>query len=187
MKTLALLLTMLVATPAAARDFGTYDGFTVVASEADSETAEGGFCGMLKDGYEGAGSSRLLVYRFLEHPDSVAVSVDNYNWTTVKGKEYEVQFHLDDYYYDRTAIGTEDTIRKGLMGVFPASDFLPVFGKSAGFKITMGDTTVDNLSLRGSGAAVDALNRCWQYLRGDQAVKIAKRDKFKHIPKDPFK
>lgn len=187
MRSTVLLLGLLLATPASARDFGTYDGFSVAASEADSETAEGGFCGMLKDGYEGAGSSRLMIFRYLEYPDSVAASVDNYNWTTVKGKEYEVKFHLGEYYYDRTAVGTQDSIRKGLMGVFPASDFLPVFAKAPGFKITMGDTTVDNLSLTGSGAAVDALNRCWQYLRADQAVKIAKRDKFKHIPKDPFK
>jgi hypothetical protein len=187
MKKVVLLLSLVVATPVAARDFGTYGGFTVGSTEADPETAEGGFCGMMKDGYEGAGSSRLMVFRYLKYPDSVAAVVDNYNWSTVKDKEYEVKYHLGGYYYERTAIGTEDSIRKGLMAIFPASDFLPTFAKADGFKVTMNDITVDNLSLTGSGAAVDAFNRCWQYIRADQAVKQARRDRFKHIPKDPFK
>lgn len=189
MKKIGVVLTSLLlsATPAVARDFGTYGGFSISASEADDETAEGGFCGLMKDSYEGAGSSRLMMFRYLEYSDRVVVVVDNYNWSTVKDKEYEVKYHLGDFYYDRTAMGTEDSIRKGLMAMFPADDFLPTFAKADGFKITRGDTTVDNLSLTGSGGAVEAFNRCWQYLRADQSVKQAKRDKFKHIPKDPFK
>jgi hypothetical protein len=188
MKKIAFFISVLLMTsPAQSREFGTFNGFTVAASEADEETAEGGFCGIIKDDYEGPGSSRLLLFRYLENPDVVAVVVDNFNWSIAKGDQHEVRYLLGDFFYDRTAVGTVDSYRKGLLAIFPADDFLPTFARSGSIMITKGDTTVDHLSLTGSSNAVDAFGRCWQYVRADQAVKQAKRDRFKTIPKDPFK
>lgn len=175
-----------LASSAEARDFGTVGGFEISARESDADTPNSGFCAMLEE-YEGAGDTRLVILRYLKDPTKVAIIIDNYNWSIVKDQEYEVKYLLGQYYYDRTALGVEDSIRKGLLTFFPADDFLPTFAKSDGFKVQKGETTVDNLDLKGSGVAVAAFDRCWTYLRSDEAVKQRERDRFKNIPKDPFK
>jgi hypothetical protein len=182
----ATVAAMIVMSPLMARDFGTAGGFDISAQESDAEKPNSGFCGMLEE-YEGSGDTRLLLFRYLSNPDMIVVVVDNYNWSIKEGEEHEVEYRLGGSYYDRKAVGTEDSIRKGLMSAFPASEFLPLFAKSSNFKVTKGDVTVDSLSLKGSGAAVEAFDRCWTYLRGDEAAKQRERDRFSHIPKDPFK
>ena len=176
----------LIASTAQAREFGSPGGFDIAASESAADEPNGGFCGMVEE-WEGPGDTRLIVFRYLKEPDMVAVIIDNYNWSIKKDEEYKVQYHLADKYFDRTAVGTEDSIRKGMLSFFPAANFLALFAKSNNFKVTKDDMTVDSLSLKGSGLAVDGFNRCWTYLRADEAAKQRERDRYSHIPKDPFK
>lgn len=169
-----------------ARDFGTVGGFDIVARESDAETANTGAC-IMSEEYEGAGDTELSVVRSLKNPVLVVVIVTNYNWSIKDSEDYELSYHMGDYYYDRSASGYQDGIRKGFSAAFPAEDFLPNFAKSTNFRIKKGDTTVDSLSLDGSSAAVQAFNRCWAYVKNDEAAKQRERDRFSHIPKDPFK
>jgi protein TonB len=182
----AFALAVMSVAPCQARSFGTAGGFDIVAKESDPDKANSGYCGMLEE-YEGAGETRLILFRYLDKPDLVAVLIDNYNWSVKKDEEYRVEYILADSYYERTALGTEDSIHKGLIAFFPASDFLPRFARSGSLKVRKGDVMVDSLSLKGSGVAVDAFHRCWAYLRGDESAKQRERDRFAHIPKDPFR
>jgi hypothetical protein len=169
-----------------ARDFGTAGGFDIVAQESDAETPNTGAC-IMSEEYEGTGDTELSVVRSLKNPALVAVIVTNYNWSIKDGEEHQLSYHMGGYYYDRVASGYQEGIRKGFTAVFPADDFLPTFAKSTNFRIKKGDTTVDSLSLDGSSAAVQAFNRCWAYVKNDEAAKQRERDRFSHIPKDPFK
>ncbi len=180
----AIVVTM--ASPVVARDYGTVGGFDIMSSDNDPETPNVGSCIMTTE-YQGAGDTRLRILRQLKDPDVIGVLVDNTNWSIKDGESHKVSYHLDRFYYERTAGGFEEGGRKGLVAAFPADDFLPTFGKSSGFRIRKGDTTVDSLDLDGSGVAVQAFNRCWANLKADEAVKQRERDRFKHIPKDPFK
>lgn len=167
------------------RDFGEHGGYQVFAFEGTSETDQGG-CAMAEDDFEGPGGSRLRVYRYVARPDQVAVTVDNYNWSIVKDRDYKVRYDFDEYYYEREATGTVNGIHKGLLAGFPASQFLSTFAKSSRIHIYMGDTVVDKLSLDGSAAGAAAFARCWTYIQADARAKARERARWDSIPKDPF-
>lgn len=182
----AATIAMSVATSAVARDYGTVGGFEIFSSDNDPETPNVGSCIMTAE-YQGAGDTRLRILRQLKDPGSIGVLIDNTNWSIKDDEQYQVSYHLGEFYYNRIAVGFEEGIRKGLVAKFPAEEFLPTFAKSSGFRVRKGETNVDSLNLDGSGIAVQAFNRCWANLKADEAVKQRERDRFKHIPKDPFK
>jgi hypothetical protein len=173
------------AAPANARNFGEHGGYEVVAIESTSETDRGG-CVMAEDDFEGPGGTRLRLFRFLKDPTLIAVSVENYNWTSKKDEEYELKYQFDAYYYDRTARGTVDGIYHGFTVVFPYDDFSKTFAASNHLHIYRGDTVVDKLSLNGSAAGLAAFERCWNYVVADDAALARERARWKDIPKDPF-
>lgn len=179
------LAALLSAGPAAAREFGDHGGYDVAAVESTSETDKG-FCAMAEDDFEGPGGSRLRIYRYLDSPDAVIVTVDNYNWSTKQDQRYEVSYDLGEFSYERKAKGFVDSIHKGLMAAFPADDFLPIFAKSDFLILWMDDDIVDKLSLEGTTAATAAFAKCWAYLQADEREKQRERDRWKTIPKDPF-
>lgn len=50
----------------------------------------------------------------------------------------------------------------------------------------MGDTLVDSLALKGSAAAISMVDRCLNAMRAVQAAGEHERQRFAHIPDDPF-
>ena len=141
---------------------------------------------MAEDDFEGPGGTRLRLFRYVAHPDMVAVTLDNYNWTTKDEEEYELKYQFDEYYYDRTATGTVDGIHHGFVAFFPYTDFMDTFAKSTYLHVYKGDTAVDKLSLEGSAAGRAAFERCWTYAVADDNAKTRERNRWKDIPKDPF-
>jgi TonB family protein len=180
-----LALSLALATSAVAKDFGEHGGYEVVALESTSET-DPAACVMAEDDFEGPGGTRLRLFRYANHPELVAVTVDNYNWTAKNDEKYELSYRFDKYYYDRTASGTVDGNYHGFVAVFPYSDFMDTLAKSGHLHIYTGDTIVDKLSLEGSAAGRAAFERCWTYLIADEKAKARERARWQDIPKDPF-
>jgi len=172
--------------PACAKIFGELGGFDVQANESDAETPNSGSCIMMNE-YEGPGDTQLVITRYLNNPDIVVVTSLNYNWSTKNDQKYKLRYEIDDFYYERETMGFSYGGKKGFMAGFPSDDFLPTFASGTTFRIFKDDSTVDRLSLTNSAAAVAGFNRCWQYLKADEALKQKERNRFKGIEKDPFK
>lgn len=142
------------------------------------------YCGLGLE-YEGKGDTQLLVSKYLD--GRVILMVTNYGWSAKKGQAYELEFHLDDAVFSGgKAIGTGESYeRRGFVTGFGA-DFFPTFVKASGLKIFLGETLVDNLSLKGSAAASAVLERCLAKLRSQRAAIEREKQRFAHIPDDPF-
>lgn len=181
----AALLLAAMASQTVAKDFGEHGGYQVVAVEGTSK-ADRGACVMAEDDFEGPGSTRLRLFRYLERPELLAVTVENYNWTAKEGEDYDLSYQFDKFYYDRTAKGEVDGIYHGFTAIFPYSDFIGTFSKSTYLHVYKGDTVVDKLSLSGSAAGRAAFDRCWAYVVADDKAQARERARWDDIPKDPF-
>lgn len=175
-----------VAAGAQARNFGEAGGYEVVAIESTSEKGGDGACVMAEDDFEGPGSTRLRLFRYLENPDLIWVTVSNYNWTAKKDQQYQLRYEFDEVEYEREAFGIEDSIHKGFAAGFPYTDFMKHMARSSRLHIYMGDTLVDKLSMDGSAAGAALFSRCWTYLQADERAKARERARWQDIPKDPF-
>lgn len=128
--------------------------------------------------YEGDVFVRVA-YDFGEN--SVLFTVTNPAWESVKmGERYKVlmKFSNGEEWPDTSAWGlrtdSSETRLTGLQMHLDGEDFLPDFAASAAVSITMGDTRLAVLSLKGTRLVAQRLSRC--------AV-----DGFKRYPPDPFK
>lgn len=181
---------LLVAHPSHARDFGEHGGYDVAGIETTGETSEKasrGYCAMREE-FKGPGSTRLTLMRNVESPDMIFLTVDNWHWSIREDADYDgVTYAFSSgRYYERKAVGVIDSIHKGLLAAFPYAEFISEFRKAKYIDIHRKDTVVDELSLEGSGAATLAFERCWTYLRAQDAAKLREWKKLEHIPTDPF-
>lgn len=162
--------------PAQARDWPSTAGWDIV--EGDT------FCGMMMD-YDGKGSTQLLIGKNLD--GSATVIVTNYGWSAQKGEKYDLSFHLDQHVFGPgKALGTGESYeRKGFIARF-GTDFFPALASASGFKAYLGETVVDNLSLRGSSAALAKVDQCLASVRAVTAAAERERQRFAYIPDDPF-
>lgn len=179
-------LMAVAATPSFAEDkyFGEHGGYQVAGFTSTSDRAAG--CIMTEE-FEGPGDTRVHIVRNADTPENVWMTVENYNWTTKKDAEYEnVSYQFDDGAYDRTALGTVSSIYHGLLAGFPRKDFLDTFSKATYLHIYREKTLVDKLNMSGSAAARSAFDRCWSWMKIADAAVVKERNRYNHIPKDPF-
>lgn len=160
--------------PAHAKDWPTTGGWDI------GETDNG--CGMSME-YEGEGDTRVI---FLKRTDGGAgMAVDNYGWSAKPDQKYELTFWLDREAYTGPAMGTASSGRKGFVATFGA-DFARDFARASSFRIYLGDTLVDHLSLDGTAAALAVVDRCVAGVARRLAAEAREKAKLAHIPKDPF-
>lgn len=182
----ALGLVAFTAAPAAAQSkyFGEHGGYEVVGFTSTADKAAA--CVMTEE-FEGPGDTKVHIIRNTATPDIVWMTVENYNWTTKKGEEYEnVVYRFNDGEYDRTATGTVNSIYHGLLSGFPGKEFLDTFAKATYLHIYREQTVVDKLNMLGSASARAAFDRCWSWVRIADAAVVKERNRYNHIPKDPF-
>jgi len=162
--------------PALARDWPTTAGWEVF--EGDD------YCGMALE-YDGKGDTVLSVAKRLD--GDALVIVTNYAWSAKKGEAYDLKFYVGDQVFSGgKSIGTGESYeRKGFVTLFGA-DFFPAFASGTSFKVYKGDTLVDSLSLVGSASASTMVGRCLAHVRGLRAAEERERNRFAHIPDDPF-
>lgn len=142
------------------------------------------YCGLGLD-YEGKGETRLTVAKNLD--GSALMIVTNYGWSAKKGEKYDLDFYVGmTKFSGGTSIGTGESYeRKGFATKFDSS-FLPAFAGASSFKVYMGETLVDSLRLQGSGAALHVVDQCVSSIRAVKAAQERERQRFAHIPDDPF-
>lgn len=147
-----------------------------------SETEDG--CGMLTT-FEGSGSTQVAF--FLEADGSSGILVSNEAWSAVQGKKYELSYLLNGSTYSGNSVGSDDGSgsRKGFVAKF-GPDFASDFEKATGLTIMKGDVVVDDLSLRGSAAALAVLRRCVTEVSARLAAESRERARLAHIAGDPF-
>ena len=135
--------------------------------------------------YEGKGDTELLVGKRLDG-DAVVI-VKNYGWSPTKDVKYELQFFVGAQAFGGGAsIGVgENYEKRGFVTNF-GPDFFTAFAAGSSFKIYKGDTLVDSLQLKGSAAALAVVDRCLNSMRAVKAAAERERQRFSHIPDDPF-
>ena len=141
-------------------------------------------CIMLEE-YEGEGSTNFaLVIR--DPAQNTYVMVTNYRWSDEDDRQYELRYQLGEWVHTLPSYGIEqDIIRKGFVTVV-GHEFLSDFAKADDIEIFNGATLVDDLSLDGSAAALDVLERCRTELSRDIEEERRNRERLQHIPVDPF-
>lgn len=170
------LAAALAAGGAQARDWPSAGGWDL----GEAETA----CGMMMD-YEGEGETTLIV--LLGVDGEVGLTLTNYNWSTEEGRVYEdFAYHLSDASYSGgKALGVKADYKKGVVTRF-SGEFLKSLAASPYLHIYRGETLVDQLSLKGSSAALAVVRRCVATVAAERAAAQREKDRFSHIPKDPF-
>lgn len=179
---IALLLSafsILVLFPDAARADAEYfakaGGWTVSRHE-DS-------CSMYME-FEGPGSTTLFVAKYLD--GHFVSTVANDNWTASEGQRYKVRYELGgNSYSTEKAPGISLDSSSGFASRF-GSEFEQDFARSSTMYIFLDDQLIDQLSLKGTAAALTLVNRCIGYVRTSQASADRESRRWAAIPKDPF-
>lgn len=135
--------------------------------------------------YEGPGSTKLTLLKKID--GELTLVVTNHNWSAKKGTRYEVDLLLNGKGYGGgAALGYEDGIYKGfLLGVEQA--FEADFASGRSLHVYLGETRIDQLSLAGTTVALASVNRCLDLLREEMAAETRERQRWQHLPADPFK
>ena len=171
---LASTLIMTASTGHADEFYREVGGWSVFRSEG-SESC------LMRMEYEGPGNTEagILVRLDEELEPRYILVVTNENWSAEEDKKYELDIYLDDEAYSANARGTTIGDKKGF-SVFVGRDFVQDFAATNWMEIFLGETRVDDLSLKGTSAALNALDICF-------APVIKEKRRFGHIAKDPFK
>jgi TonB family protein len=140
-------------------------------------------CGMMMD-YAGEGSTDLY---FIEDVDGHSTMiVRNYGWSAKDGETYPLTFWLDRTSFQGEVTGLKAVDGKAGFGIKGNASFRAAFAAASALTITRGETVVDDLSLKGSSAALAAVSRCLTRVKRKLAAEAREKARFAHITKDPF-
>lgn len=181
----ARLLTMLVgatamastsSVPAHAKTWQSPGGWEIIDGDDN--------CAIFRE-YEGKGETRLLVILFAD--GTSAATLSNTGWSASKNETYELAWDVNGMTYTGASVGVGDSYstRKGFAGKF-GGDFVDHIAAGTSLHVYRGDIVVDQLQLDGSGAAVAIAKRCLQTVRANIAAVEREKQRFAHIPDDPF-
>lgn len=139
-------------------------------------------CGAVSE-FEGPGDTIAVL---LKHTDGdVVFQITNHNWTAREGEKYEVAYSLNGFRYSGSAVGTKSGARSGFASPF-GPDFAEDFAKGSSLHVYLGDQRIDQLSLEGTATAVAAVDQCLTKVRATVAAAERERQRYAHLPKDPF-
>lgn len=170
---IALALAALVPLPAAAQElpFG-----WIAKSEAP--------CGALQQ-YAGKGETTLVIVR--QADGGGGIQLTNANWSAVDDRVYDdIWVAIDRTPFDGKVIGVTDASgNHGFMIIVPQA-FFPAFARGTGLHVFRGDQLIDALSLKGSGGAMAAIERCRASEKRDADAAERERKRYERLPDDPF-
>jgi TonB family protein len=178
-KTITSLCVVLAFAPVAARADATYLR-TVGGWEIYQETDS---CYMAME-YEGPGETLLA---FMKNANgTLFLSATNSGWSAEEKKTYDISYELNGTSYSGgKSFGMKNSYRKGFVTTFDPS-FEADFRQGSSLWIYLGDTKIDQLSLKGTGIAMDAVNSCLVRVKAAIAAEAKEKARWEHIPKDPF-
>lgn len=134
-------------------------------------------------------------FNLLWDGDTAYFALTSYDWSAVKGQEYDGFVYFfpksDDIYSGGKTVGyVEGLINKGFLTTF-ASDFLDRI--AADDQLVVGRmpegqemAIVADLNLVGTAAAVAALRRCFTHVERRESARIRRERQNDYISRDPF-
>ena len=170
----------LAAGPSQGREWGEAGGWSIF------EASDGESCGAGLE-YGGKGETSLILVEYLD--GKVGLVISNTGWSIVKGEEYALDYYVNGKAYGGgKSIGTGERyeLRKGFVTIMDPA-FVKDFAAGSGLKIYRDDVLVDSLSLTGTAAAVARVRQCLVHLRAAKSAVERERQRWAHIPDDPFK
>lgn len=173
---LALISLVSTLSPANARTWPKTAGWEVIEDSIS--------CAIWQD-FEGKGTTELLIVLNLD--GSASASLSNLAWSTVDGESYDLSWAVNGSVYSGPAfaIAEKYDVRKGFGAKFEG-EFINDIAKGNSLSVYRGDVLVDDLSLAGTGAAIAMAKRCLQAVKADIAAAEREKQRFAHIPDDPF-
>lgn len=141
-------------------------------------------CAVFRE-FDGKGATHLLVILYVD--GNAAATLSNTGWSASKDETYELAWDVNGNTYAGTAVGVGErySSRKGFAGKF-GGDFVKDIAAGSSLDVYRGDIVVDQLKLDGSGAAIAVAQRCLQTVRATIAAVEREKQRFAHIPDDPF-
>lgn len=176
-KSIAAILCLAIcayAPTAQARYEDSQSGWIIVGDEES--------CGMGSD-FEGPGNTFLTFHKYLDGKTGLTVS--NANWSAKKDTIYPISYVLNGVKFSggiSRGSGTRDPGFVSIMG----TEFEHNFAAGHTLHIYLDDQKIDQLSLAGTSAALASVNRCLAGLRMRLAAEQRERERWAHLPKDPF-
>lgn len=175
---LALLPALLASAPVLAKPgpYAEIGGWTIVR---DSDN-----CAIYME-YEGPGKTELFVSEATD--GQVFLIVLNSGWSAKEGEAYPIRIVLDDTAYasETGAKGVARSYRRGFAFKMPM-EFTDKLARAGDLHVWLGDQRIDQLSLKGSAAAVSSMRRCLGIVRRNLAARKAEEARWAHLPRDPF-
>ena len=173
---LALFLATLPSQALASESYGRVAGWEIVQDDQS--------CGIFME-YEGPGQTRFLFLKTVEGRS--AISVENSGWSAVEGIPYDVGFVLNGSSYGGGKARGSDSSdgHRGFVSVVD-NNFERDLAKGSTLHIILQDKEIDRLSLRGTSAAIDLLNRCLNGVKSRIAAAEKEKRRWSDLPKDPF-
>lgn len=172
MLTLAALAAGLAGTPAPAYPLDV-SGWLVV-ERADA-------CVMGTD-FAGPGNTSVLVHKKMT--GEIILFITNKEWSAREGERYNVSYHVNGREYsDGTTIGYRSADGRGFWSSM-ARNFEQDFAKGKDLSIYLDGQFIRKVSLRGTSAAMAAMDRCVTGLRGKARPET--QGGSGEAPRDPF-
>lgn len=189
MKKALVFAALVMASSAQASNWGSFSDWDVTGDESDHT------CNLGRE-FEGPGDTVMGLFANAEDR-SVTMFILNYNWSIKKGDTPRIGIRLDNVLnglYDGKGYGFSSDGRNGFGLKFASLAVLGDFAEATGVKFFKLEgegneekaTTIDYLDLDGTAAAVGALRRCLSHQEGLIRAAQRERDRWKHIPKNPF-
>jgi TonB family protein len=134
--------------------------------------------------YDGPGGTDLILMK--EKGGRLLLSLTNDAWSIKDDEKRELTYVLDDKVFVGNGRGYKNGSKAGFVQGFNA-DFEDGFASANSLSILLGEQLVDRLSLTGSSAALVQVNACLGELHAQDRAIERERQKWAHIPADPFK
>lgn len=173
---LVTIVAALCHAPLAAYEFGQMRAGWAVVGTDDG-------CGMTME-FEGPGTTNLTFIKKID--GRLFLGATNSEWSARDGESYNISFGLNgSKYAGASAQGFHSSGQNGFISSF-APGFERDFRAGTGLTIYLDDTRIDDLSLSGTNAAMDVVNRCLAGLRAELAATAREKRRWSDLPKDPF-
>ena len=164
------------ATSAQASEFYSEVAGWTISRDSDS-------CSMYMQ-YEGPGETQVLFVKSVDGTYGLAIA--NNQWSAAEGNQYKIRYILNGKTYTGGKdIGMKSGIAGGFMSFF-GRDFEKDLVLGSSLHIELDGNLIDRLSLKGTGAAVTAINRCLVRVRAYIAAADREKKKWGDLPVDPF-
>ncbi|MEZ5743511.1 MAG: energy transducer TonB [Sphingomonadaceae bacterium] len=133
--------------------------------------------------YEGPGATSLTYIKWANGDRSLMLT--NSGWTAKAGMPYNVTYSLDGVSFSGGSVGATVSYKSGFFAKFN-DEFETHFARGATLWVYLDEELIDQLSLNGSAIALKSVNRCLASVREKIIAAQREKERWSHIPKDPF-